>query len=372
MTTKFSSTLPSLSSRCVEQAPWPMATVEGTAHILSYVNLAFCRLANKAEQDLVGKPFQQILGERAECLALLDRVYRSGKSESYTEHGTDPNPVFLSYTMWPVIANEPAICVVIQVIETTRLYEKTLAMNEALVIGSLRQHELTAVATLSNTQLQTEAGGHKQRELDARMLTNEISHRIKNNLQIVVGLIGHEASRAAPCVQGYEAMQARIGAIAELYDLMSQSSRGESVALDAYLGEIAKTMSASLLGAGSGIKIEVNAETVDLDPTRAVPFGLLVNELTTNAIKHAFPGGTGAVILSVRQTGNQIELDVADDGVGMRDKYSTKTSEKRGADYVAIFVRQLGGTLALSGSDGAGTIVRIRFPLLGRTNQLAF
>jgi PAS domain S-box-containing protein len=205
----------------------------------------------------------------------------------------------------------------------------------------------------------------KQRERDAQALTNEISHRIKNNLQIVVGLITYEAKwAAAPCVQGYHAMQARIGAIAELYDLISQSSRGQTVAVDAYLRKIANTMSASLLGIASGIKIEVKAEALDIDPDRAVPFGLLVNELTTNAIKHAFPGGTGLVLLSVEQVGDHIELTVADDGVGMKHQESAKLPVKRGADFVAIFVRQLGGTIATSGSDGTGTIVRIRFPSL--------
>jgi PAS domain S-box-containing protein len=205
----------------------------------------------------------------------------------------------------------------------------------------------------------------KQRERDAQMLTNEISHRIKNNLQIIVGLIAYEArSMAQPFVQGYNAMQARIGAIAQLYDLISQSSHGQTVAVDAYLREIAKTMSASLLGNNSGIKIEIKAEALYIDPDRAVPFGLLVNELATNAIKHAFPHGTGRVVLSVEQVGDQIELTVADDGVGMRERDSAKIPEKRGSNYVAIFVRQLGGTVVPSGSEETGTIVRIRLPLL--------
>jgi PAS domain S-box-containing protein len=203
----------------------------------------------------------------------------------------------------------------------------------------------------------------KQRERDAKMLTNEISHRIKNNLQIIAGLIAHEVrSTATPSIQGYRAMQARIGAIADLYDLISQSSRGETIAVDAYLREIAKTMSASLLGSASKITIEVKAEALDIDSDRAVPFGLLVNELATNAIKHAFPGGTGRVLISVEKIGDQIELTVADDGVGMKDKDAAKLPEKRGSDYVAIFVRQLGGTLAASGFEGTGTIVRIRLP----------
>ena len=196
-------------------------------------------------------------------------------------------------------------------------------------------------------------------------LTNEISHRIKNNLQIIVGLIAYEAKwTAAPCVQGYKAMQARIGAIAQLYDLISQSSRGRTIAVDAYLREIAKTMSASLLGDRSGIEIEVKAEALEIDPDRAVPFGLLVNELATNAIKHAFPDGSGHVMLCVEQIGDQIELVVSDDGVGMKGKDLVESPEKRGSDYVAIFVRQLGGTIVPSKQEPTGTTIRIRLPLL--------
>ena len=205
----------------------------------------------------------------------------------------------------------------------------------------------------------------KQRERDALSLTNEISHRIKNNLQVVVGLIAFEAKRtAAPCVLGYQAMQARIAAIAELYDLISQSSHGLTIAVDAYLNEIARTLSVSLIGNTSGITIKVEAEALDIDPDRAVPFGLLVNELATNAIKHAFPNGTGRVVLCVEQVGDQIELTVADNGVGMKDKDLVRIPEKRGSDYVAIFVRQLGGTIVPSGSQEPGTTIRIRLPLL--------
>jgi PAS domain S-box-containing protein len=205
----------------------------------------------------------------------------------------------------------------------------------------------------------------KQRERDAQLLTNEISHRIKNNLQIIVGLIAVEAkSMPQPWVQGYQTMQARIGAIALLYDLISHSSLSRTIAIDAYLREIAKTMSASLLGNRSGIVIEVKAEPLEIASDHAVPFGLLVNELATNAIKHAFPGGIGRVFLSVEQVGDQIELTVADDGAGMKDKDATKIPEKRGSDYVAVFVRQLGGTITMSSSKGTGTIFKILLPLL--------
>jgi PAS domain S-box-containing protein len=205
----------------------------------------------------------------------------------------------------------------------------------------------------------------KQRERDAVALTNEISHRIKNNLQVIVGLIAFEAkSTAAPCVPGYRAMQVRIGAIARLYDLISHSSRGVTVAVDAYLREIATNISASLLAKTSGITIEVKAEAIDMDPDRAVPFGLLVNELATNAIKHAFPDGTGHIVLNVQRVGTQIELAVIDDGIGMKEREPTIAPEKRGSDYVAIFVRQLGGTIVPAVAEKSGTAVRVLLPFL--------
>jgi two-component sensor histidine kinase len=357
---------PNLSSRWLEHAPSPMATVEGAAHMVCDANVAFCRLIDRARADILGKPFCDLLPDHHDCLPLLNWVYRTGKPASLTgrEHA-EPGPVFSSYMMWPVMADDRTVGVVIQVTETASLRERTLAMNEALLLGSLRQHELTAVADRSNIQLQVEIGRRMQSEHDAMMLTKEISHRIKNNLQIVVALIANEIRRApAQLTEGYVAMEARIAAIAQLYDLISQSSRVHSISLDAYLREIAKTMSASLLGDTSGISIEVRSEAVDIDPDRAVPFGLLVNELGTNAIKHAFPGGTGRITLSVERIGDKIELTVADDGVGMAAQAPSGVSGKHGADYVAIFVRQLGGTMVVSDSDGTGTTVRIRIPLL--------
>jgi two-component sensor histidine kinase len=364
---------PDRSGLILEHAPIPMATVEGATHLVRYINPAFCRLIDKAADEVVGHPFCELLPDMGECVTLLDRVYHSGKSSSHTmKEGGDPRPVFTSYIMWPVMADGRMAGVTIQVIEAGSLHEKTLAMNEALLLGALRQHELTEAADSSNILLQTEIGIRKQRERDAVMLTQEISHRIKNNLQIVGAMIASEARQMpAQYAQGYIAMQARIGAIAKLYDLISQSSRGPTIPVDAYLQEIANTMSASLLGDTSGISIEVKAEALEIDPDRAVPFGLVINELGTNAIKHAFPNRIGRVTLGAKRVGDEIELTVADNGVGLASKDQATSPGTHGSDYVAIFVRQLGGTLAVSAAEGSGTIVRIRLPLFAAPSAVA-
>ncbi len=299
------------------------------AGIITDVNKQMEALTGCTRDELIGAPSKNYFTDPERAEAAIKRVLSEKKLTDYelTARARDGKKTEVSYN-------------------ATTFYDRDRTLQGVLAVA----RDVTE---------------RKQRERDALLLTNEISHRIKNNLQVIVGLIAYEAKwTAAPCVQGYKTMQARIGAIAQLYDLISHTSRGQTVAVDAYLREIAKTMSASLLGNVSGIKIEVKAEPLEIDPNRAVPFGLLVNELTTNAIKHAFPDGNGNIRLCVEQIGDQIELVVSDDGVGMKSKDMVKSPEKRGSDYVAIFVRQLGGTIVPSQREAIGTTVRVRLPLL--------
>src|SRR5450755_1302700 len=142
-----------------------MATVEGASHIVRCANPAFCRLLDKPSEQLVGIPFCEMLPESDECVTLLDRVFRTRKPESHTEQEhSKPHHVFWSFTMWPVLADERPVGVMIQVTETAQFHEKTLAMNEALTLGAVRQHELTEAAEKLNEQLQAEIVEREQAE----------------------------------------------------------------------------------------------------------------------------------------------------------------------------------------------------------------
>ncbi|MDI1366234.1 MAG: histidine kinase dimerization/phosphoacceptor domain -containing protein [bacterium] len=357
------SSLADLSSS-FDHAPWAVIASSGETHIVRYANPAFCRLIDKAQDEVIGRPFDGLAPQTGDCLTLLDRVYRTGKAASFTaEEQAAPCPLFFSYALWPVMAQGRTAGVIIQVNETGPIHETRQAISQALLLGALRQDELIDAANSASVQLHTEIRERRQLEHDAKMLTNEVSHRVKNNLQVVVALIANEIKRTpAPWVQGYRAMQDRIVAIAHLYDLISQSSRGSTVSLETYLTQIADSLAASLLGEKSGIRIAVESEPLEIDSERAVPFGLLVNELGTNAIKHAFPGAAGLVTLAIRRIGNDIELRVADDGVGLSAPFSASKPGKHGSDYVAVFVRQLRGALERTGGPGGGTSVRILFP----------
>jgi nitrogen-specific signal transduction histidine kinase len=147
----------------VEYAPLPMALVEGAGHIIRYINPAFCHLIENSKDKLIGTPFCEWMPKNDKCVTVLDGVFCTGKPASHTEEEhSRTHPFFWSYTMWPVMAEESPRGVMIQVTETAHFHEKTLAMNEALILGSVRQHELTEAADRSNTQLLAEIGERKQ------------------------------------------------------------------------------------------------------------------------------------------------------------------------------------------------------------------
>lgn len=147
----------------MEGSPVPMAELEGAGQVLRYVNPAFCRLVGKANEALVGHPFAETVQEGDTCLAALGRVYRTGDAENHTgPERAGPDPAYWSYAMWPVLdADRRPSGVMMQVTETTRFHRQAGAMNEALLVSSMHQHELTDAAEKLNAQLQTEIAGRK-------------------------------------------------------------------------------------------------------------------------------------------------------------------------------------------------------------------
>jgi PAS domain S-box-containing protein len=152
-----------VSHSLMERSPVPMAELEGAGHIVRYVNPAFCQLVGKSKQALVGNPFAETVLEGDGCLAAMDRVYHTEKTETYTEsEHPGSHPVYWSYAIWPVLgADQTPVGVMMQVTETTRFHQPAGAMNEALVLSSVRQHELIEQAEKLNEQLQAEVADRK-------------------------------------------------------------------------------------------------------------------------------------------------------------------------------------------------------------------
>jgi len=194
------------------------------------------------------------------------------------------------------------------------------------------------------------------------ILAAELAHRIKNSLQIITSFVSFEIRRASePCVEGYRAMQARIGAVAELYDVISRSAALGPVPVRPYLTGIAASLHASLIGKAADIEILVEAEPLLIDPDKAVSVGLIVNELATNAVKHAFPAGGGRIFLSFERRDDEVLLIIRDDGVGHDQARNSGARSGLGSRYVEAFVKQLGATLARA-TGRNGTTMTVKLP----------
>ena len=150
--------LPELCHSLMERSPVPMVELEGAGHIIHYANPAFCRLVGKDREALTGKPFAETVQEGDRCLAVLNRVYRTGESETHTEsEQTEPHPAYWTYAIWAVLdtTQRPA-GLMMQVIETTLFHQQASVMNQKLLVSSVRQHELTETAEKLNERLRVE------------------------------------------------------------------------------------------------------------------------------------------------------------------------------------------------------------------------
>jgi signal transduction histidine kinase len=172
--------LPNLCRAVADASPMAMAGLGGPVHTLRYVNLAFCLLTGKSKDELIGTPFSGIAPCANECMVLLDRVAKTGLADSHTgqEH---IHPLYWSFAMWPLLgANQSHLGIMVQITEATRFHDDAVAMNQALLLGSVRQHELMEAEETLNTKLQAEMTERKRAE-DERLKAGALQRAIFNS-----------------------------------------------------------------------------------------------------------------------------------------------------------------------------------------------
>ncbi len=193
-------------------------------------------------------------------------------------------------------------------------------------------------------------------------LMRELHHRIKNNMQLVSNLLALQADQAEDVTvrQMLEASQARVHSMALIHHQLSRTHDLSQVDLAAYLSELVGHLRQAHLAVAPAVGWEVDTHQITLSADDAVPCGLIVNELASNALKYAFPGGREGVIrISLRDDDGRLVLEVSDNGIGLSPELDISATETMGLQLVRMLVRQLGGGLTVQ-TDG-GTTVRVDF-----------
>lgn len=194
-------------------------------------------------------------------------------------------------------------------------------------------------------------------------LLREIHHRVKNNLQIISALLDKQARQSSnEAVQRLiREGQERIRSMALIHQNLYQSKDLNHVDIKSYLQELSRNIERSQSRSGQEISLELRIVEEKLDIDRAIPVGLVLNELLTNAYKYAFRDGrTGKITIDFYKQGEEHLLCVKDNGVGLPSDVHLRGSQSLGLNLVQGLVRQLDGALEWP-STQEGTTVLIRF-----------
>ncbi len=168
--------LQSLVAPLIERAPLPMVEVEGSRHLVCFVNAAFCRLLGKSREEIIGQPFDQIVRNGEKCVTLLDRVYQTGEFETHfdADHVT-ADAISWLYAMWPALGtNGRPERVVIQMTKSAHHHQDMAAMNEALLISGLHEHELREEAEKLNKRARIEIADRMVAEVALRTVNDQL------------------------------------------------------------------------------------------------------------------------------------------------------------------------------------------------------
>jgi PAS domain S-box-containing protein len=187
-------------------------------------------------------------------------------------------------------------------------------------------------------------------------LLREVYHRVKNNLQVVRSLlslqrrtIDDERARGA-----LDDAARRIQAMALVHEMLYQTGTLQAISLHDYTVQLLQHLGESAGAAARGIVLEPQVAAVEVSLEAAVPYGLLVNELVGNSLKHAFPGARrGRVQVRLERAPPGCKLTVTDDGIGLPPGLDEAQTASMGLQLAQSLARQLGGALRAGGGSGA-------------------
>jgi len=221
---------------------------------------------------------------------------------------------------------------------------------------------ITAASALEERARSDELVRVSLREKDT--LLREIHHRVKNNLQVISGLLdlqAHHLPEVAAVKEVYQESRNRVLTMALIHEELYQTLDLAKVGFADYIAKLVTNLATSMGIDRERIELQVRAEKAALVVDTAIPVSLIVNELVTNAFKHAFPGNReGSVVVGFRTVGDRAyEVWVSDDGVGLPHDLDPGKQSTLGMKLIMILTEQLGGILDLDRTHG--TTFRIRF-----------
>jgi two-component sensor histidine kinase len=202
----------------------------------------------------------------------------------------------------------------------------------------------------------------KDRLLDQKkVLAEELQHRVRNNLQLVYGMLSKQLDDTADKAgqRGIKAIARRVSTLAQVYDHLLGAEMTRTTDFGGYVKSLCLNL-AEIQGAPEGtVTLTCDSEPLPLDLDVVTALGIVVAEVVTNSYEHAFSGGRGSIVVSVRRAvgdGDAATMTISDDGAGFEAKAESK---RHGLGLVRRLVEQVRGTASLDSENGTVWTVRI-------------
>ena len=204
------------------------------------------------------------------------------------------------------------------------------------------------------------------------VLLAEVHHRVKNNMQVIISLLGLQASEIDDDQFKivYEESRNRIKSMALVHEQLYRSNEYARIEFGPYIDQLATTLFNTYQIASDRIQLDIEAEGVYIDLERAIPCGLLLNELITNSLKYAFPcDAKGQIWITLKPMGDKMHLNYRDNGVGLPADLDFENTQSLGLQLVRLLtIHDLRGSLELGNDRKKGAQFLIHFPVSGMNN----
>ncbi len=242
---------------------------------------------------------------------------------------------------------------------------------------SIKSHNIDGIETINLIAM--DLTERKQAENDLRrahdeleirvnekeILLREVHHRVKNNMQVISGLLmlQEEFSNDETISDLIKESQNRIASMALIHEKLYRSDNLSKIDLNEYVQDLASGLFESYGITENKVGLRINAENISMGIDVAIPCGLIINELVSNSLKHAFPSGKkGEIEISMSSEGeDMIELLVQDNGIGIPDGIDFRKTDSLGLHIVNILVeKQLHGEITMNKKNGTKFGIRFR------------
>ncbi|WP_442591551.1 histidine kinase dimerization/phosphoacceptor domain -containing protein [Pedobacter sp. AW31-3R] len=200
--------------------------------------------------------------------------------------------------------------------------------------------------------------------LEKDLLLREVNHRVKNNLQIVMNLLQSQSVYLSneSAQQAILESQNRVRSIALIHDQLYKTEHITEINLSSYIRELIYSLNDSLNRKNNNIRLKWEIDEISIDVSQAIPVGIILNEMVTNALKYAFPDHQmGTITILVKQIGDFIEMQISDNGVGLPADFDFDSTNTLGITLLKGLTGQLRGIFSVENDNGL--TITLKFPV---------